>query len=328
MIGFDLQKKRNSILDQIKGMCAVMVIITHSSFFVDSEGYVKGFLLNSSVPIFLFLSGYLYYKSFQKVDSFADYRKWIIKKITHFLIPYTIGVGLEIVVYALFSNSKTVGSNYLMLFLLGGIGPGSYYNLIILQLILFFPIIYMLIDRHDVKAVYYLFFTNLIYELAQRYFQLDESIYRLLIFRYIFVISMGSFYSCKRYTKNSIIRLISLVLGLFYVLRIINNDQLFVFSSWAGTSMFACLLWIPVVEYYIEKVKYNNKISELIGLSSYNVFLTQMVYYAFEIEEKLKINNAILIVVLNIIICCGSGFVFYLLSNRIDKEISNQIDKL
>ena len=66
-----------------------------------------------------------------------------------------------------------------------------------------------------------------------------------------------------------------------------------------------------------------SKVLETIGKASFNIFLTQMVYfsYAENLIEKFFSNNILLINVTNITICLLTGLTFYYFEKRITKML-------
>ena len=81
----------------------------------------------------------------------------------------------------------------------------------------------------------------------------------------------------------------------------------------APTSVFAVMYIVPIMMVLISKATFlHNKLLELLGKSSYNIFLVQMVYYLAGDEIINKLCSIVLVrVILNILICCSVGIVFY-----------------
>lgn len=83
-------------------------------------------------------------------------------------------------------------------FLDGGYGPGSYYYPLMIQLIFVFPIIHFIVRKYQYLGVWICGFINFIYELLQRAYDMNEACYRLLVLRYILVISVGCYIAYKK----------------------------------------------------------------------------------------------------------------------------------
>lgn len=86
-----MPKVRNIKLDELKGMAAVLVIIGHLIQYVicSNEGIWDNrlfcFIYSFHMPLFMFISGYLSYKSNGEYDL-----KWLVKRVKGLLIPFVI----------------------------------------------------------------------------------------------------------------------------------------------------------------------------------------------------------------------------------------------
>ena len=84
---------------------------------------------------------------------------------------------------------KTIG----VYFLTGGTGPGSYYYPVMMQFVFVAPLIFCVIKKYEEKGVVLSFVANLFYEVLQRAYGMNEQCYRLLLFRYTFLIAFGCY---------------------------------------------------------------------------------------------------------------------------------------
>ena len=89
--------------------------------------------------------------------------------------------------------------------------------------------------------------------------------------------------------------------------------------------MFPVLFIVPIFGFLVGK---NIKFAPLekIGKASYNIFLTQMVYYCY-LYGKIKefLVNVYLNAVVSIAICVIVGIVFYEIENRITKKVTAKV---
>ena len=142
-------EERNHTVDVLKGICIIFVIITHCSF-SDSQRLwlLFPFWIDMAVPIFMFLSGYLWtlsYKKHKLNDLKSCYnRKLITKKLVRFILPFLIVFLIEEILLIFLHKSFDIKS-FLLNFLCGGLGPGSYYTQLMIQLIILLPLIYIYI---------------------------------------------------------------------------------------------------------------------------------------------------------------------------------------
>lgn len=97
-------------------------------------------------------------------------------------------------------------------------------------------------------------------------------------------------------------------------------------NFWTKTSMWACLYIIPISGSLIFNKKLCNKLIEIIGKASYNIFLVQMVYYngAKALYRIVQIKNRGGQLLMNIIICLSIGVLFYFVETPITKFVYNK----
>ena len=84
--------KRNNFLDVLKGICILLVILTHFDW-VEAERlrYLFPFWMNPAVPIFMIISGYVFTESFKRknVSTFKEAynAKGIVDKVIRYTVP-------------------------------------------------------------------------------------------------------------------------------------------------------------------------------------------------------------------------------------------------
>ncbi len=311
----DRQIDRQKSIDIIKGICILFIIITHYSW-SDSERLrlLFPFWVDMAVPIFMIISGYVNANSFRKkniTSLLKSYNKqYVFKRLIRYTSPFIIAFCIEIFAIIIKSEFNYSLIEIIYLYLQGGIGPGSYYYPVLLQFIVVFPIIYHIIRIYDYKGLFYCFIINVSYEILKSAYMMNEECYRLLIFRYVFLIAFGCYFAIgKTHIKNlyfvfailfSIIYII--IVKYFYVTPVITN-------YWSGTSIFAIFIVLPVVFLFNKKIYF--KPIEILGKSSYHIFLTQMVYYCSVELIYSVIPNKYIQLLINIIICTLLGIVFY-----------------
>ena len=75
--------------------------------------------------------------------------------------------------------------------MLGAYGPGSYYVPIMLQLLVIFPLIYVMIAYNAKLGLAVAALANLAFEVCVIVFDMDKYYYRLSIGRYLLLIAFG-----------------------------------------------------------------------------------------------------------------------------------------
>ena len=324
---------RNHFIDVLKGICIIIVVFTHASWTDDQRlKLLFPFWIDMAVPFFMLVSGYVYTKSFQKkgietLDS-AYNKKYLLKNFIRYTIPYFVAFAIDFCVQVFLYIRNPIGIkrffvNEIALFLQGGNGPGSYYYPEMIQIMFLFPIIYVLVRKYNLKGVLTVAFATFFLEVLKFPYMENEGQYRLLLFRYFMLLAFGSYFAMNKMNlKNWILLFVGFC---FIILFRYTNYKPKIFKWWTGTSMFPVLFIIPIFGFLVEK---NIKFAPLekIGKASYNIFLTQMVYYCY-LYWKIKeiFENVYLNALVSIVICVIIGIVFYEIENRITKKITAKV---
>lgn len=318
--------KRIYLIDYLKAVCVVMVIITHYDW-PDKIHGVFLFGINMAVPVFMLISGYNFTASgLRKAEGkiIKMYQpEMILPKVVRFTSPFLFIFTLEVVLKAL-QGSEYTAMDIFGDFLEGGYGPGSYYYPLMLQLLIVFPIIFLLVEKLGKWGVLLAAQFNLVYEVMKRISEMELDTYRLLIFRYTFLLALGCylFFHVQNRIRPWVLGLM-LCIGIGYLCGIYYADyepQLFIY--WTRTSMMTAFYIFPLIYIafrYGLKMRIPGRVGkalEKFGQASYHIFLIQMVYYHFDFCDLFETLPGRLEVVVHIVICLGTGFVFYLLESR------------
>jgi len=314
---------RNSTIDIIKAVLIILIIITHYSWTVEQrQNVVFPLVIDMAVPIFMFLSGYVGAMSFDKkgVDSLAKAYSLhqIIHKYIRYTIPYLIFLVVEFLIPTI-TKPKWSKSEMLKWIINGAEGPGSYYYPILVQLIFLFPLIYFIICRNNKYGLWLCLLINLIYELLKWSYNMGDFCYRLLVFRYIFVLAFGIY--MYRGSINILTSIVLTVLGgAFIVLTRYGIYSPRIINLWTGTSCIAVMWVIPLVAFAVKKISVTLYPIEIVGRASYNIFFVQMIYYSI---DRSGLTNSIgswkLELLIGIAVCLILGTVFYFIESNITK---------
>lgn len=195
--------KRNQSIDLLKGICILFVITTHFNW-SERETLYGGFpfWIVMAVPVFILISGYVYTNSYlrknvETLDQAFSIEIWFksfLRYTIPFLIVYIIEVIINIILTAL-GRISIPWYDYLAGIFIGGWGPGSYYFPVMIQFLFFFPFIFIAIKKFGWKALVGFFIFNLFFEIIKFPFQISAVTYRLLIFRYTFLIASGCYFA-------------------------------------------------------------------------------------------------------------------------------------
>ena len=305
-----------------------MVVVTHFSWEEHERlNYLFPFWIDMAVPIFMLISGYVYTISYKRheINKFesAYSIKNNIDKLIRYTIPYIITFIIE-EIYIILGTSGIDSISYeILTFIDGGRGPGSYYYPVMIQFVFIFPIIFFIINHNKKTGLILCGFLNIIFEILQRTYDLNSSTYRLLIFRYLLLISVGCHIAAYGITWSIKKSVISIVTGIsFIVAYCYLGYEPIILRYWTRTSFLACLYIMPIASYLILKFKkFSNIVLALIGKSSFHIFLTQMVwYYAADARISNHISSRPLHLLTNIFICVIAGIAFYMVSMPITKQ--------
>ena len=169
---------------------------------------------------------------------------------------------------------------------------------------------------------------NAVYELLRWSYGVSGDCYRLLIFRYIFVISLGIYAS--KYSLGIITSIVMTSIGgIFIALTFYGIYRPRIITSWTSTC-FISIMWVaPFVVCLIRNVKLRFFPLELLGRASYNIFLVQMVYYY--VYRKIiasLIDIWYVEFIVDILICVVTGILFYLVESRLTRKVNDVVEKL
>ena len=327
-----MEEKRNTFLDIIKAFCILFVIITHDTISEETrQKFLFNFWIDMAVPLFMIISGYVYAASFErnKISEIGQaYKlKFLMPKFIRYTVPFLLAFIIEVIGEIRLSvlGIRPLSLKHIVaIFFQGGTGPGSYYYPILLQFLLYYPVLYFIIKKYAFKGLIVCFTLNALYEFFQRVWGCNEVFYRMLLFRYTLVIAFGSWlWQCKTEKISAIWKIASFVLGTaFIIVYRYLNVQPKIIIYWTKTSFIACLYLLPIASFLIHKVQCSFKPLEILGKASFNIFLVQMVYYVYAVNFMSKLfPSHIAHLFANIAICVIFGLVFYFLEQPITKFV-------
>ena len=319
--------KRNNFLDVLKGICILLVIFTHFEWSREQTlNLLFPFWVNPAVPIFIIISGYVYAKSFERKQILTLKEAYSLKNVVDKLIRYSVPLlmiyPIEILLKILVVKKKvTVGNMVLNLFL-GGYGPGSYYFPYMIQFVFVFPLIYFVIKRWDFKGVIVCGIVNIIYEYVKIPLEMPKEIYRLLLFRYVFAIALGCFFSIGKFQIKKWMGILCCVVGAsFLYCDSYLGYQPTVFYRWAKTCMLAVFYIAPIACVLIKKCSWRCRPLEILGKASYNIFLVQMVLFHIMGHAYSGVSASFLPMLITYASCIVLGLLFYKIETPIVSKV-------
>lgn len=327
-------QQRNRTLDVLKGLGTMMVITTHFDWALSETLHLLfPYWIDMAIPVFMMISGYVSAVSMQNSNTntleemYAP--KKILGKILRFFVPYTIAYSAERI-YGLLKISRDVSVlEIIKVYLNGGIGPGSYYFPIMLQFIFVFPIIYTLIKKYDIKGLAICGGANVCYEILKWAYGMNEGFYRLMLFRYTLLIAFGCFLAVSRTEIKKPWHFAAFAAGFAFitVYRYFGYTPV-ILTYWTYTCFLSSLFIMPIFYYIVKHVNLHFRPLEVMGAASFNIYLTQMVYYEFGlIFVYNRVHNRALQLVANLIICIIVGVIFYKIEDPLTKKLKRKLLK-
>lgn len=317
---------RSSTLDVLKGVCILLVIFTHLAW-TESEilNMYATLWVELAVPIFMLTTGFLYAKSFKNKkcmslsEIYTSAKGGQIVKILRYSVPYFIAWIIELIIMHLLHMREFPGPAMLLKeFLSGGVGPGSYYYPVLIQLVFLFPLIYIIVLKYEVRGLAVCCGANVFFELLQWAYGMNEATYRLLVFRYTMLIAFGCYFGLggKMKWPASVVMFITGLIGGY--LNTYCDITPFFITYWKTTSFLTALHAVPIF-YYVKDLNLRFKPMELLGKASYHIYLVQMVFFVGAGYIYSKFENRILGFLMCIVICLVAGVAFYCVEKPISK---------
>lgn len=325
-------------IDFIKGIAMILVLLLHSfPAKILGNNYVFNLFLAQAVPLFILVTGFLFcYTSFDKKISLPRLSGKILKQI---ILPFFVFL---IIIYAfscLGSNQPT--SREIMLLL--EFGPGSYYPVIYIQVIIALVFVHRFVAKTDnniaalITCLAACISIEIISGLVFR-FEDGAYIYRLLAARYLFVVILG-YTSCKIVKEGTLVNSrktmtfgIVFLLSAFYSIAPIPIVTLggLIPLGWGASqhslsafyTLFCALVLFRIYRYVPKFVQFAVK---QIGKSSYYIFLFQMLFFAvfakyIRFEFLGKYPSTIVYIIVSIIINVLAGWFLYRIINSRSKQ--------
>ncbi|XQP55790.1 MAG: acyltransferase family protein [Mycoplasmoidaceae bacterium] len=330
---------RNYFIDFLKTLAIIFVIVVNCSMvFAEAKGedYLKywcdigiPFWAGQGVPIFMFVSGWLFVNWIEKKQITKISECYKLKdlccKFLRFIVPFFIFIISKIVVlgcvYGWTIQSFTKIRS----------GPGFYYISLVFQIILICPLIYFLIKKYRFKALVGIFVFVTMCDVIIYFANIDDSDYKYVIFRFAFMISCGTYAGITRNEKPHIYTYIFntfcfavgiTLLALTYYANVPMhvNSQWFKYCSIANLYP-APLLWVLTRNFNMKKQKFWS----LFGQSTFNVFLCQNIWFTFTIEVLFFPELLFVQIMVDELILISIGILFWIPEHKLTQLICYQI---
>lgn len=134
-----MKYKRICNLDILKGLMSILIVITHSTFAdLHRRWMLFPLIVDMAVPVFLIISGFVNSINYKPEKYWRQ--ESIFRKVCRIIIPFFWISVVEVFYWVAFEKLST--RDILINIIFQRWGDGGYYPIIMLQLIIFFPLIY------------------------------------------------------------------------------------------------------------------------------------------------------------------------------------------
>lgn len=185
----------------------------------------------------------------------------------------------------------------------GGYGPGTYYPWIYLQMAILIPLMRPICEKlNNGKSFIVFFIISECLEIFCSLISIPDTLYRLLCFRYVFLIYLGWIWAKEGIKFNGltvVLSIVSLCSLMFFAYGNIVAEPFFFTTGW-NTHRWPCYYWVSCLftglVYGLYKLIRNNlyftQLASKLSLASYEIFLVQMAFYSLLSPKEIYfINN-------------------------------------
>ena len=326
------EKNRNRTVDFVKGAAILFIVFTHYDWTVGQRRiFVFPYLINMAVPILMIITGYVYSLSLQKKNvahlEDAYQGSVLLRRSVRYCLPLIVLAVWEICDPHFHLSGGFL--DYVRWFINGTAGKGNYYFPVMLQMVFLFPIIYFILEKKKRTGLFICLIFNLTYEVLAWSYGMNTDCYRLLAFRYVFVVAAG-IYAFKKFKMNLLWSILITAAGAVFISALVYTDYQpkIINADWAGTNCIASMLVIPLMIWLLKYGNLRFVPLEIIGKASYHIFLVQMAYYAgyYPILSD-KLGKGPVLLLIGMAICLIIGIAFYLIDQPVQKAINKLYKK-
>lgn len=341
--------ERIYLIDYLKAISVIMVIFTHYAW-EDKTSLFFTLVIAMAVPIFMVISGFNFTMSYEKKTGGTLRELYapslMLHRLYRFLLPFILIYIPEMLLHILMRGDSFSAGDWILYFIEGGLGPGSYYVPVLIVMLFTFPLMYVCIRRFSYFGVCLVALVNLAYELFVYYGHVPGPLYRLLFFRYLLYVALGCYMyfhfqnskkeslSHKKYPLPWAALLLMFLTGLSFSVAVYQFGwRPPIFRYWVKTAMPLALYIFPfiyVLMRYLGKKQLPDPFGSIlskIGQASYHIFLIQMVYYRLFDDIVFPPGPAIPVVCGNILITVTLGYGYYLLESKLSKWLLGKLQR-
>lgn len=154
---------------------------------------------------------------------------------------------------------------------------------------------------------------------------MNDECYRLLIFRYVFLLGVGIYaYENSFNLFESVV--MTMIGGIFLGITTYEVYAPRIITSWTSTCFLSVMWIVPIIVWLLRRINLRFKPIETIGWASYDIFLVQMVYYrSYRIMLVNVVTKWELDLLLGIVICVFTGIILNKVETRLTKITTRKV---
>ena len=291
------------------------------------------------------MTGFVYASSYERNGKWYTFKN-LKRKGLRLILPFIPAYIIELIIIG-------IPENPVVWLVSGGYDyPGSYYLILMLELLIIFPVIkwfcgLMMNDKENKPYAWLIGFVivfafQCIYELITYLINLPRAVYRLLIFRYIIFIYGGimlyKFYKNGEIPWKNMLKCIAI--GIIYIILVIyigyQPHVIFRYDTWFRSAAPTAFYVVPVVATLIanenrisEKIgnyRFIEKVGNLLvrlGKASYHIYIVQMLWFGILIK-RISISTLLQPVkfIVSAIVCSIIGVGYFKLEQKIRSRVN------
>lgn len=287
------------LIDLIKAYSIVLVVIAHLVPVSVSRNVIFELVAGMQVPMFLLVQVFHAYKHGSQPT--INYKR-LFKRI---LLPFFV-IQLIIIAFEFCFSSSTANEIIVSFIKEGGYGQGSYFVWVYIQIAFLLALIWPLTQKLTRNQLLLLFIIiSVCGEILFSLIKLPDYIYRLLAFRYLFIIPLALIWVDEGVVldgKNIVLSILSI--ASVFLLGISSNVfEPFIYNTTWTTHRWMCYYYLPIFLTYflwvilklIGRTKRLLHTVQIIAKSSYDIFLIQMLVFWFIPEQRMSFINSLVL---------------------------------
>lgn len=299
--------------------------VVKSSFFNGLKTYIDTF----QMPLFIFISGYVYYYSRKECGKYNNSIKFLVSKVKRLLVPYMCIALIYVLPIRMFTSYKGYyGNNIFEIiykYIITGLDVGHlWYLLAIFEIFIVFYLFESIINEIGILISFVIIAcVNIISFKFPSIFQISSSIHYFIFFYLGYIVrKYEPIFTNKLKEKNKIYLIVILfilqVLFLFIYLKFHNTSILFknvvyLLSNISGTLFY--FLFLSLIAFKHKSLN-SNKVLKYLDRESFAIYLfhSPLIYIILKYTADKSISPFLVVPSIFIIILSVSLIISYIIN--------------